>query len=969
METLSPTLVSTFLEMFAPLQLLVDRAKHRKISMHRKILGTCSALSVAHSLVKRASDVPGPSSNTDKLANLLCLNKRIALPHPSWTSRQDAVLIKAIVKHGWIDQDSCCRAITADSSIKWGLPFDDGGSGQKETRDNAKNEPDLKRLRETARQAAEFLNTEQDVVDEVKGFNTAILVKSYGLVQSTEETGLSLSTSKWMVDDNLLLQNLTGQATKEGTDKTSDDTEVEVDLPTKKELLKRAKTVLSRAAVTSEQPLLAAAAAVAMDPQPAHDFSALDQTNPCNMLLAEMLRALLKLSFIKSSQAKKTAKYLCSNAQAEARRLCEGIKNLSGENDSEVNELQKIAGHIRLVGRTMTSSPRQAKNVLRAILGDPPILPKNNPLEPVFPFIGTMELQITTVDVAAAGGSSNNGESAPSIGTKKGSFTGRKKSNTTKSSEGAAGDRAISRAIAKGGEKNKEVHGKFSESLDPSSLGLTASETLILSILCAQGLPVWSETHAIELISNYEDSGPDMHAGLDNVITWRLAAELVMAGAEGWAQQAAARLERARAMTITEKRLADIRDLEREEEAKRLTFAIAKDDVANPLKFAKKCIMLLEAVRLHMGPVDAKRGSTPKQMKIVNRSENGLGPKVIFWLGTEIGRWAQSLNIVDRAQRPYSSTAASTARDGEKGITLFAIMSKQNCRAVFAQVAQLTRSRSIFISKSESEMRELVERAVKQSRSAEDVWEDKPAWWNSCADSTHDYDLLDGLLYHGYHYSHHIFSNVDSFAQGKEVRGTRVCHGILIVCCSHLFQNYQRQAGAEDDDEREVHLSKKAIQLRVNQITRELHAQEESIEALRMLDKRKSRLSGGLGSVLMSTAQERAEKTTAAASHHAVQTGIKAFFSSTKPAASDSKERENELLDLGSDSDVEVVEEPKEQRAIKVVEPPKQKAVESDGSEVEIVPPPNEEAFGKRKECPSNAESEAGSPEKKTKIA
>ena len=50
----------------------------------------------------------------------------MTLPHPSQKSIHDAFLIHAIAKHGWIDRESSFLAITADVSIMWGWPFDQG---------------------------------------------------------------------------------------------------------------------------------------------------------------------------------------------------------------------------------------------------------------------------------------------------------------------------------------------------------------------------------------------------------------------------------------------------------------------------------------------------------------------------------------------------------------------------------------------------------------------------------------------------------------------------------------------------------------------------------------------------------------------------------------------------------------------------------------------------------------------------
>lgn len=820
LSTFSVASLSAFLDMFAPLQLLVDRKKHKNVPMHRKVLGTCSALFAAHSLVKSASDIPGSLSVIDKLANGLSVNKQIAKPHPLWNSGHDAVLINAITKHGWIEQDSCCRAITEDGSIKWGAPFDvDKGSDQKSKAPvlvEANAKPDVELVRETSRITAEFLNSEHEMIGKMKGFSQEQVVKAYGLIQISDETDSSLSPSQktWVVDDNLLLQNLNAPTPEDdGVDaNVSDDAELEVDLPSKKDLLKRAKTILSRGTFLPQQPSGAPASATTK-PLPNHGFYVLDQTNPCNLFLADLLRGLLRISFVKDAATKKMAKYLCSSALMEARRLSEAFKNRYAENDYRTKELENIANHISLVGRTMQTSSRPAKNVLRAVLGEPLVLPKPNSSEPVFPFVGNIglidgtavnsanttkvEVYVTAVNPAAKAdtyvpASPNTDKVATSVPaantTKVGNTdttstaatkpppTAQKNASTSKRSEAAAGGRAISRAVAKGSDQNKEAKGKFSKNGDASTLELTATETLILSILCSHGLPVWSEEHVAELVSSDEgQDDPQLHVpGVDGRLSWQAVAQMIRDGAVCWSQVVAAKLQKYRAREVTEsnkaKQLADIKDLEREEEAKLRALRAAEDDVANPVKFAKKCILLLEAVRLRIGPLDTNQTSISQKKRMsMMKSENFLGPYVLGWLRTEVTKWANSLQIVDYYGNTLTGTAASSDRDGEQGFTLFSIMSKQHCRAVIGQIAQLTRYRSIFISHGREEMKALVEKATKQSRRNDDIWEEMPEWWNAPT----DYDLLNGLMYFGFNECPRIFSS-ENFCPEKEVREDRV---------------------------------------------------------------------------------------------------------------------------------------------------------------------------------------------------
>jgi hypothetical protein len=169
--------------------------------------------------------------------------------------------------------------------------------------------------------------------------------------------------------------------------------------------------------------------------------------------------------------------------------------------------------------------------------------------------------------------------------------------------------------------------------------------------------------------------------------------------------------------------------------------------------------MLLEALRIRMGSANTKRGSTLKAMKSLNKTENGLGQLVLGWFAKELFRWAQSLDILDTTQRPLCYTASDYAGEVDvEGVGVLSIMDKKSCRSVISQIAQLSRTRAIFVKNSSEDMRTLVYKAAKNSCSLEDVWDKKPSWWNT----THDHDLLAGILESGY-------SGCDNLVLGMQV--------------------------------------------------------------------------------------------------------------------------------------------------------------------------------------------------------
>ena len=287
-----------FLRKYSPLQLLHDRKSHKKIHFSRKIFHACTSLHTAKTLVRRAENAPGSEIVVDKLANLLSVDKRMALPHPLWTQKHDGVLIRAIAKHGWIDNETSCRQITKDSSIKWGFPFDSEQSAEDadEGKKTSQREELIRNLKASAERAAEFFNLHNDVIEEVKSFNQNLIIRAYCLVRETAnvEDGDEPAESqaqKWTVDYEALVAS-TGlaNATAEAQDF--------VELPTKKDLVRRAKMVLSRSVgANPSQPAASTIGPMAANGEdkeaPEKKYLVLDQSDRCNVLLAEMLRAIV----------------------------------------------------------------------------------------------------------------------------------------------------------------------------------------------------------------------------------------------------------------------------------------------------------------------------------------------------------------------------------------------------------------------------------------------------------------------------------------------------------------------------------------------------------------------------------------------------------------------------------------------------------------------------------------------------
>jgi len=277
--------LARFLQHYAPLQLLVDRKRNKFISLPRKTLDILTYLRNAHFLVQHVDNFPdalGLSSleKCFRLSKELNISPRASLPHPSWKPFHDAVLIYAVAKHGWIDKEINCRAITIDTDIKWGKPFGEGDVAfvtEIKPSKRGMDGVDKEDFEKVALRAAEFLK--QDGIEGVKGFNYSLVMKTYGIMASSSPDEDGQSEKSWKVDLSVLdmIRDI----------KNDENDESYIELPTRKDLLKRAKYILSK-------PFVSKTPTQQEENQPLHQFSLIDQGNILNIFLAELLRGALK---------------------------------------------------------------------------------------------------------------------------------------------------------------------------------------------------------------------------------------------------------------------------------------------------------------------------------------------------------------------------------------------------------------------------------------------------------------------------------------------------------------------------------------------------------------------------------------------------------------------------------------------------------------------------------------------------
>lgn len=337
-------------------------------------------------------------------------------------------------------------------------------------------------------------------------------------------------------------------------------------------------------------------------------------------------------------------------------------------------------------------------------------------------------------------------------------------------------------------------------------LHLTNTEILLLTVLASQGLPVFSEDW-ITLIRGRTGEGQDFQ------IFYFAMTQVMLAASEVWLGITRKKLAQAILIQndtycILEKDQKHIALLKKDVDAKEATLLEAKTYCDDPLLFAKKCIFLLEAIRKSMGPVDLQYIGK-KRIIYLNKSENWLGTKVVNWFKKDIQKWAVSLvGCFDKAGNVDLTTSISATKDHPQSHDA-ALMTQRDCRTIFIQIAQQTRLRSIFLKYKMIKLStEFVPKVLKHSSFNAMNWEHKPLWWNdktkdnsrSCCQD--DIDLLAGILDYGYGGFGSLLNHDYSFC--KQLSANR--NG-----CSSMF-------------------TRSTVQVRINNLTRELHALDEREE-------------------------------------------------------------------------------------------------------------------------------------------
>lgn len=129
----------------------------------------------------------------------------------------------------------------------------------------------------------------------------------------------------------------------------------------------------------------------------------------------------------------------------------------------------------------------------------------------------------------------------------------------------------------------------------------------MLTVLASQGLPVFSD----DWTSLVNMTDEDLEDADEFTIYFAASGGIMQAAADVWLRVAKTKLateiqRHDDLQTIPEREQTKIAVLKKDHDFKVKTLEEATEYTNNPVLFAKDCIMLVEAVRKNMGPVDSQ---------------------------------------------------------------------------------------------------------------------------------------------------------------------------------------------------------------------------------------------------------------------------------------------------------------------------------------------------------------------------
>jgi hypothetical protein len=477
-------------------------------------------------------------------------------------------------------------------------------------------------------------------------------------------------------------------------------------------------------------------------------------------------------------------------AVAEAtRRSEETAPTAEGEDETkEHTDMKNILKHIKLVVRNSKPLVRGSKNVLRAILGLE-LHQSNKPGESLF----VQERKPVNISTSSSSKfpPKLTDKASPAEG-KDGVVEIKKKIQKRKKQrpfECTVGDSAVNKALALG--KNfAPKHGS-----NETFLKLSSIETLLLSVMCSQGIPICDESWYTSLESHFEDGS--------YALSWAQTGNVLEAAAETWYNMTFTKIN------AMEQNGQDASHLLSELSARQIVYADALQLHSNPTALAKKAIMLLEAVRMNSTMVR-------NNVKANSKLEPPIGLRAIQWNATHMKKWAQMLGVLKSDGNVLCVTACLARPD----LRPAAYVDGDGCDAIYSQIVQQTRLRDIFLKYKEDDLSSMIVKAMKKCAKNGNHWNEEPDWWG-CDErypQIDDSTLLSGILQYGY-------GGFDEMVN----------------------QNRRFRVHTAAKSEKSSTLDRYSAQRRIDMLTRELSVIDDGNESLQLLREAKTCMSTTAG--------------------------------------------------------------------------------------------------------------------------
>lgn len=289
------------------------------------------------------------------------------------------------------------------------------------------------------------------------------------------------------------------------------------------------------------------------------------------------------------------------------------------------------------------------------------------------------------------------------------------------------------------------------------------------------------------------------------------------------------------------------RSLQVELEGRQLVYSEAATLRHDSISLARKAVMLMQALRIHAG----------SRLKGTNKRETKIGSRTLQWNSNHLVKWSTSLGIFINGKVLHNTVIGT-----KPNIVPTAYIDEKGCAAIYSQIVQQTRLRALYLKYNEEEFFvKMLPKALKVCDAKGKEWEQRPTWWGDDEGSPtgDDESLICGILQYGY-------GGFDEMVRQDE-----------------RFSQYS------SSDEK---IDRTAGQTRLDSITRELGAIDDTSEALRLLDERKHNPA--------SVTNENGDKNHLA---NSVQVGIDAFF----VPKINRKKRASAVADSDDDRSVEIV--------------------------------------------------------------